>query len=171
MSDDEAFDWSKLAGTGHALHGRTTLQNALHYFRAWAPTLFATCVWIWGVYAAGGKWGGPYVCVSALLFFFCNTSRKRRGELSAYSVFNPNFQRSAGQLTSADFDRTYRGGGVPTPLAERGEDAPLFGSAWLEGRGQRVGGGEGGGSNNALLAQLAAERRAREAAAAARKRE
>ena len=162
----EGVDWSKLRYGGQ-LHGRTPLQNLLFHARAWAPFAACTALWIGGLYWAGGKLGGPYVCLSILLFLCTRTSAARKGARSAYSVFNENYERSAGQLSSADWDRTYRGGAMPAPAAERVDESPLFGGAPqpFAGQGQVL--GSGGAPSNSLMAQLARERHARQAAAAA----
>jgi hypothetical protein len=38
--------------------------------------------------------------------------RRRRNELSAYSVFNPNFEKIQGTFSGEDYDRQLRRGGV-----------------------------------------------------------
>jgi len=165
---EERFDWGKL-GPGRVLHSRTLAERVAVHGRAWGPCVAFTALWVGGLVLVGGTLGGPYVCVSALIFFFTCTSASRKSALSPYSVFNPNFERGAGQLSSADWDRHFRGGLASTPLAERTDETPLFGEGrpLMEGSGQRVGTSGGGGGENALLAQLAREREARRAAAAA----
>ena len=162
----EGIDWGKLKYGGQ-LHGRTPLQQFFLHAREWAPVAICTALWVAGLFWVGGTLGGPYVCVSILLFLCSRTSATRKGSRSAYSVFNANFEKSAGQLTSADWDREYRGGAVPTPAAEREDEAPLFGGAPqpFAGQGQVL--GSGGAPSNSLMAQLARERHARQAAAAA----
>jgi hypothetical protein len=159
MSD---ADWSHL-GAARTLHDRTALQRAYHCCAPWAPGLLFFSVWVLGLYACGGEVGVIYICVTALLYFFCNTAKRRTSALSAYSIFNPNFERSAGTLTSADWERQYRGFSTEAPEA----DTLVTGGprSLMEGEGQKLGGGDGSGGKNSLLAQLAAERRAREAAA------
>ena len=166
---EERFDWGKL-GPGRVLHNKTLAERVAVHGRAWGPCLVFTALWVGGLVLVGGTLGGPYVSVSALIFFYSCTARTRTSALSAYSVFNPNFERGLGQISSADWDRQFRGGLASTPLAERTDETPLFGEGrpLMEGSGQRVGtSGSGGGGENALLAQLAREREARRAAAAA----
>jgi hypothetical protein len=42
--------------------------------------------------------GNPYVLLSAFVLVFSNLGQRRAGELSAYNVFNPQFQELLGQL-------------------------------------------------------------------------
>lgn len=171
--DDDELTWRR-AGAGRVLQPPTALDHA----KAYGPPLIIAALWIAGLYLCGGLLGVPYVCVSLLLFLCMRTVAKRKGALSAYSIFNPNFERGLGQLTSADWDAQYRGGLVPTPESERvSKFGALPGAQGLmEGQGRVLGGGSGGGGaatggggaggGNSLLAQLAAERRAREQLAA-----
>jgi hypothetical protein len=40
-------------------------------------------------------------------------SNRRRNQLSAYSVFNPNFEKLPGTFSAEDYDRQLRRGGSP----------------------------------------------------------
>lgn len=49
--------------------------------------------------------GIVYLTSSIIGFIFCNLGRREEGTLSAYSVFNPNFERLDGTFSSDDFER------------------------------------------------------------------
>ena len=60
------------------------------------------------------EFGVIYFIIS-LLYLIWNSldSRRRRNELSAYSVFNPNFEKIQGTFSGEDYDRQLRRGGSP----------------------------------------------------------
>lgn len=60
------------------------------------------------------EFGIIYFIIS-LLYFIWNSldSRRRRNGLSAYSVFNPNFEKIQGTFSGEDYDRQLRRGGSP----------------------------------------------------------
>jgi hypothetical protein len=60
------------------------------------------------------EFGIVYFIIS-LLYLMWSTmdSRRRRNELSAYSVFNPNCEKIQGTFSAEDYDRQLRGGGSP----------------------------------------------------------
>ncbi|KAL1234639.1 SAYSvFN domain-containing protein 1 [Trichinella pseudospiralis] len=81
------------------------LQYALQIFFVWL-ILLTVAVWI--------EFGCVYALLSCFVFIWYNTSsrrRKKRGELSAYSVFNPECTRLPGQLTAEHFEDAIRSGG------------------------------------------------------------
>ena len=49
--------------------------------------------------------GIVYLTSSIIGVIFCNLGKREKGTLSAYSVFNPNFERLDGTFTSDDFER------------------------------------------------------------------
>eukprot|EP01031_Cornospumella_fuschlensis_P039399 gene39399-47961_t len=49
-----------------------------------------------------------YICASIFVSMLMNLSTRREGELSAYSVFNTNFERLMGTLTAEQFDAEIR---------------------------------------------------------------
>jgi len=58
------------------------------------------------------EFGAIYFIISVLyLMWSTMDSRRRRNELSAYSVFNPNFEKIQGTFSAEDYDRQLRGGG------------------------------------------------------------
>ena len=60
------------------------------------------------------EFGAIYFIVSLLyLMWYSLDSRRRRNELSAYSVFNPNFEKIQGTFSGEDYDRQLRRGGSP----------------------------------------------------------
>lgn len=70
---------------------------------------------LWGilyVIAIEYEFGAVYFILSALVFICLNThSRPRKkGELSAYSVFNPNCEAIEGTLDASQFEREIRYG-------------------------------------------------------------
>lgn len=75
----------------------------LLYFLLWI-TLYAI--------ALKYEFGAVYFVLSALLFICLNTRSgpKRRGEPSAYSVFNPNCEAIEGTLDASQFEREIRYG-------------------------------------------------------------
>lgn len=74
--------------------------------------LLYALLWI-TLYAIALKYefGAVYFVLSALVFICANTrSRpKRQGELSAYSVFNPNCEAIDGTLDASQFENEIRG--------------------------------------------------------------
>jgi hypothetical protein len=61
------------------------------------------------------EFGVIYVIISLLYFLWSSlgSSSRRRNELSAYSVFNPNFEKLQGTFSAEDYDRQLRRGGSP----------------------------------------------------------
>ncbi|CAB3397443.1 unnamed protein product [Caenorhabditis bovis] len=51
------------------------------------------------------EFGLVFFIIAALMFVYHNTGRRKRGELSAYSVFNKECERLPGQLTAEHFER------------------------------------------------------------------
>ena len=56
----------------------------------------------------------PYLVILAVLliwkFGFSDEAKKRKGKLSAYSVFNPNFERIQGEFNAEKFEGQMRSG-------------------------------------------------------------
>ncbi|XP_014218467.1 SAYSvFN domain-containing protein 1 [Copidosoma floridanum] len=73
------------------------------YFLLWA-TLY--------IIAIETEFGAAYFVISALIFIYFNTRSgpKRKGEVSAYSVFNPNCQSIDGTLKPEQFEQEIRFG-------------------------------------------------------------
>ena len=77
-----------------------------------------------------------------------------QGELSAYSVYNPDGERLAGELTAASLDRQIRGGGTDTDVRAAELRAGVLNST----SGQRLGtGGSSSQSAQGSEADLEAE--------------
>ena len=55
--------------------------------------------------------GSVYLIIAAIVFIFLNTRKRRETEknLSAYSVFNPNFEELPGQFNSKHVERVLIG--------------------------------------------------------------
>uniref|UniRef100_A0A914Y6G1 SAYSvFN domain-containing protein n=1 Tax=Panagrolaimus superbus TaxID=310955 RepID=A0A914Y6G1_9BILA len=71
--------------------------------RCWIAT---GCFWLAGqILAANAQFGIVYFMFSAFLMLFLNLGSRKEGELSAYSVFNPNCERLLGQITAEQFER------------------------------------------------------------------
>uniref|UniRef100_A0A914H3C4 SAYSvFN domain-containing protein n=1 Tax=Globodera rostochiensis TaxID=31243 RepID=A0A914H3C4_GLORO len=69
-------------------------------FQCWVLT---ASLWLSGqLLAAHVQFGFVYFVLSVLLLLLLNLGVRREGELSAYSVFNPNCERLLGQLTGLD---------------------------------------------------------------------
>ncbi|XP_024882158.1 uncharacterized protein LOC112461223 [Temnothorax curvispinosus] len=83
----------------------TVLNRVIYllYFLLWA-TLY--------VIALEYEFGAVYFVLSALVFICLNTRSgpKRRGEPSAYSVFNPNCEAIEGTLDASQFEKEIRYG-------------------------------------------------------------
>lgn len=83
----------------------TVLTRVIYllYFLLWI-TLYAI--------ALEYEFGAVYFVLSALVFICVNTRSgpKRRGEPSAYSVFNPNCEAIEGTLDASQFEREIRYG-------------------------------------------------------------
>ena len=60
------------------------------------------------------EFGAVYFIVTALLFIYFNTrsGRKKKGEISAYSVFNPDCQSIDGTLKAEQLEREFMYGGL-----------------------------------------------------------
>uniref|UniRef100_A0AC35EZB3 SAYSvFN domain-containing protein n=1 Tax=Panagrolaimus sp. PS1159 TaxID=55785 RepID=A0AC35EZB3_9BILA len=72
-------------------------------YRCWAAT---GCFWLAGQILAGhAQFGIVYFIFSLFIFLFLNLGSRKEGELSAYSVFNPNCERLLGSLTAEQFER------------------------------------------------------------------
>lgn len=58
------------------------------------------------------EFGAVYFILSSLVFIWKNTRSgpKKKGEISAYSVFNPNCQAIDGTLNAEQFEREIRYG-------------------------------------------------------------
>jgi hypothetical protein len=52
--------------------------------------------------------GALYIMISIIIAIFMNLGERKKGELSAYSVFNKGFYRLPGQLRPEDFEREIR---------------------------------------------------------------
>ena len=76
-------------------------------------TLSKLLIWLllWGVFIHLG-FGAVFLVVSALIFIYFSTRKNpnQDGKLSAYSVFNPNFERLDGTLTGEQFEKELRFG-------------------------------------------------------------
>jgi len=61
------------------------------------------------------EFGAVYFIISLLYIIWSSLSshRRRRDQLSAYSVFNPNFEKLQGTFSAEDYDRQLRHGGSP----------------------------------------------------------
>ncbi|CAF1423439.1 unnamed protein product [Rotaria sp. Silwood1] len=60
------------------------------------------------------EFGAIYFIISLLYLMWSSLgSRRRRNQLSAYSVFNPNFEKIQGTFSAEDYDRQLRRGGSP----------------------------------------------------------
>ena len=60
------------------------------------------------------EFGAIYFIISVLYLMWSSLdSRRRRNQLSAYSVFNPNFEKIQGTFSAEDYDRQLRHGGSP----------------------------------------------------------
>ncbi|EGI66790.1 PREDICTED: uncharacterized protein LOC105144804 [Acromyrmex echinatior] len=83
----------------------TVLKRVIYllYFLLWA-TLY--------MIALEYEFGAVYFILSALIFICLNTRSgpKRRGEPSAYSVFNPNCEAIEGTLDASQFEKEIRYG-------------------------------------------------------------
>lgn len=61
------------------------------------------------------EFGAIYFIISLLYLIWTSmNSRRRRNQLSAYSVFNKNFEKIQGTFSGEDYDRQLRRGGGPT---------------------------------------------------------
>lgn len=60
--------------------------------------------------------GGVFLLISSFFVIYSSmgSNTRKKGELSAYSVFNPNCQRLQGQLTAEQFERELKYGSGAT---------------------------------------------------------
>lgn len=89
--------------------GRKSLLSVFPYWRV----ILLSSLWLGVLYMLGGKFGILWICASFLIGAVC--SARRRSGFSGFSVQNAGFATAAGQLTAADWDAAYRGGGVAGP--------------------------------------------------------
>ena len=79
----------------------------------WYITALCTLLWLllWGFFISV-EFGSVYFLLSAFAFIVLSLrgSRRRIGELSAYSVFNENCESIDGTLTAEQFERELRYG-------------------------------------------------------------
>ncbi|KAH7730900.1 Protein C13F10.5 [Aphelenchoides avenae] len=74
-----------------------------HPLQGWTTTL---CIWLAGqVMAVKVEFGLVYFLSSLFVALFLNLGVRKEGEVSAYSVFNPNCERLLGQMTGEHFER------------------------------------------------------------------
>jgi len=77
------------------------------------PTFLKVILWLilWGLFIEL-EFGAVYFVVSSLYIIYANTRTgpKADGSLSAYSVFNPNYERLEGTFTSEQFEKELRYG-------------------------------------------------------------
>ncbi|CAF0796033.1 unnamed protein product [Didymodactylos carnosus] len=57
------------------------------------------------------EFGAVYFIISFLYIIWMNLGRRDRSKLSAYSVFNPNFEKIGGTFSGEDYDKQLRHGG------------------------------------------------------------
>ncbi|XP_071833014.1 SAYSvFN domain-containing protein 1-like [Apostichopus japonicus] len=101
---------------GHKVHPEMDCLNAdQSYFSV--DRLLKLLLWLCllGAFVFLGL-GGVFILVSIFVVIYLSMGSKKRekGELSAYSVFNPNCERLQGQLTAEQFERElkYGSGGM-----------------------------------------------------------
>ncbi|RYH30421.1 hypothetical protein EON65_05275 [archaeon] len=93
--------------------GRLFYQLAVGFInlcltRSWTFVLYSA-LWITGLVGANyADVSTLYICVSIFVTMLMNLSTRGEGELSAYSVFNNNFERLMGTLTAEQFDAEIR---------------------------------------------------------------
>jgi len=78
-----------------------------------SQTFLKVVLWLilWGLFIEIG-FGAVYFVISTLIiiYFTMRTDKRKPGELSAYSAFNPNFETLDGQFTAEQFERELRYG-------------------------------------------------------------
>lgn len=83
----------------------------------WLGLSLKVLLWLvlWGLAIEFG-FGAIYFILASLVVIYKNTrsSPKKKDELSAYSVFNPDCQRLDGTLTAEQFENEIRYGGMAT---------------------------------------------------------
>uniref|UniRef100_A0A914CZ68 SAYSvFN domain-containing protein n=1 Tax=Acrobeloides nanus TaxID=290746 RepID=A0A914CZ68_9BILA len=76
---------------------------AAHPFQCWVTTF---CFWFTGqILMVHAEFGIVYFVISLFILMFLNLGVRKEGEMSAYSVFNPDCERLLGQLTGEHFER------------------------------------------------------------------
>ena len=74
-------------------------------------------VWLicWFLISYFLQFGSIFFCVSIIYFIFTNLGQRKDGELSAYSMFNDNYERIAGTFDGQFYENMLRGKkGKPT---------------------------------------------------------
>ncbi len=55
------------------------------------------------------EFGAVYFVISLLVIIYLNTGKRKKGQISAYSVFNPNMERIQGTLTPEHIEKSIVG--------------------------------------------------------------
>jgi len=88
-----------------------------------ARNLCVVMAWLFTVYSVPIEFAAAFVSVSLILFIFMNLGGKRKkGELSAYSVFNKGFHQLPGTLDARDIDAQLRHESSPSQAATSVQD-------------------------------------------------
>ncbi|KAF5841318.1 hypothetical protein DUNSADRAFT_13592 [Dunaliella salina] len=68
-------------------------------------------LWLLACYASSRLGLGPiFILCSIAALIFCNLGKRKPGEASAYSIFNPGVRALPGQLDASEIDRQFRHG-------------------------------------------------------------
>ena len=105
----DALIWSRNEQSKYELGNVGRLFNRLHGINGVLKIALWFSLWMFFIKI---EFGAVFFAVSLILvlYFSMNNSRNKN-ELSAYSVFNENFERLDGTFTAEQFDKSLRRGG------------------------------------------------------------
>eukprot|EP01084_Bolivina_argentea_P206144 352020_1 len=74
-------------------------------------TVIKLCIWClcWFLISYFLQFGSIFLCISIIYFIFNNLGKRKAGELSAYSVFNNNYEQIAGTFDASYYENMLRG--------------------------------------------------------------
>jgi len=87
-------------------------KDIIELIKKFAFTRFAAYAVIWFMLlkvAYHHHFGHAYVCITGLVLILTNLGKRKKGELSAYSVFNEGGKKLLGTFNSNQIDPRYRG--------------------------------------------------------------
>lgn len=88
-------------------------KTSFDFFANFGKARYPIYAVVWFIllkYAYQYHLGHAYVFVTALIFMLTNLGTRKKGELSAYSVFNKGGKKLMGTLDATQIDPRYRGG-------------------------------------------------------------
>ena len=82
------------------------LFGLIHYQTLIKFGIWCTC---WFLISYFLEFGSIFLCISIIYFIFNNLGKRKDGEISAYSMFNSNYERIAGTFDGSFYENMLRG--------------------------------------------------------------